>query len=182
MRGPTASPIVCTLLLTLCVASSARAELALFRVEQRWHNLPGPPVTTPGGAGMYQGYVHPYYLDTPAGNYLDPPATAIVEPGNPVGGAFTLPQSLITSTGVFPTTEFFWGPWVTPRLGTKVTTTALGSSGRTTGQRIRPGSSSRPRWETRIRPTPRPIESGSTAMTGMAIRSPRPPPSTVDTT
>jgi hypothetical protein len=40
---------------------------------------------------MYQGYIYPYYLDTPVGNYPDPPATAIVEPGNPVGGAFTLP-------------------------------------------------------------------------------------------
>jgi hypothetical protein len=50
---------------------------------------------------MYQGYIRPYYVDTPAGLYLDPPAAAIVEPGNPVGGAFTLPQSVITSTGTF---------------------------------------------------------------------------------
>jgi hypothetical protein len=50
---------------------------------------------------MYQGYLQPYYVDTPHGSYLDPPATAIVEPGNPVGGAFTLPQSFFTSTGTF---------------------------------------------------------------------------------
>jgi hypothetical protein len=52
---------------------------------------------------MYQGYIFPYYLDTPAGNYLDPPATAIVEPGNPIGGAFTLPQSFITFSGTYTT-------------------------------------------------------------------------------
>jgi len=98
MRGSTAHPIVCTLFLTLSVASSALADTALFRVEQRWYNSPDPPVTTPGGAGMDQAYIYPYYVDTPAGNYLDPPATAIVEPGNPVGGAFTLPQSFIRST------------------------------------------------------------------------------------
>jgi hypothetical protein len=99
MRGSTVSSIVCTLLLTLSVASSALADLALFRVEQRWHNFPNPPVTTPGGAGTYQGYIRPYYLDTPAGYYFHPPATAVVEPGNPIGGAFTLPQSFITSWG-----------------------------------------------------------------------------------
>jgi len=80
----------------LLVTGTALADTALFRVEQRWYNSPDPPVTTPGGAGMDQGYIYPYYVDTPAGNYLDPPATAIVEPGNPVGGAFTLPRSFIT--------------------------------------------------------------------------------------
>jgi hypothetical protein len=84
---------------SLLVAGSALADTALFRVEQRWHQFPNPAVTTPGGAGIYQGYVIPYYVDTPAGNYLDPPATAIVEPGNPIGGAFTLPQSFIKYTG-----------------------------------------------------------------------------------
>ncbi len=84
---------------SLLAAGSALAEKALFRVEQRWHKFPNPPVTTPGGAGMYQGYIYPYYLDTPAGNYLDPPATAIVEPGNPIGGAFTLPSGFIRFTG-----------------------------------------------------------------------------------
>jgi hypothetical protein len=94
--------MVCTLLLTLSVASSAPADTALFRVEQRWHDSPRPAVTTPGGAGMYQGYIFPYYRDTPAGRYLDPPATAIVEPGNPVGGAFTLPQSFISTNFTIP--------------------------------------------------------------------------------
>jgi len=70
---------------SLLVAGSALAEGALFRVEHRWHNFPNPPVT-PGGAGLYQGYVFPYYLDTPAKNYLSPPATATVAPGNPIGG------------------------------------------------------------------------------------------------
>jgi hypothetical protein len=106
MRCSTVSPIVCTLLLTLSVASSALADTALFRVEQRWHDSPRPAVTTPGGAGMYQGYILPYYLDTPAGRYLDPPATAIVESGNPIGGAFTLPQSFITFTSSYTTGSF----------------------------------------------------------------------------
>jgi hypothetical protein len=82
----------------------ALADLQLFRVEQRWHDFPAPPVTTPGGAGLYQGYIYPYYLDTPAGSYLDPPATAIVEPGNPIGGAFTLPTGFINVTGTYSLT------------------------------------------------------------------------------
>jgi hypothetical protein len=85
---------------SLLAPETALADTALFRVEQSWHNFPNPAVTTPGGAGMYQGYILPYYLDTPAGRYLDPPATAIVEPGNPVGGKFTLPQSFITFSDV----------------------------------------------------------------------------------
>jgi hypothetical protein len=84
---------------SLLVAQTALADTALFRVEQSWHNSPDPPVTTPGGAGMYQGYIYPYYLEGgKTAGYLDPPATAIVEPGNPIGGAFTLPQSFITFT------------------------------------------------------------------------------------
>jgi len=78
---------------SLLVAGSALADTALFRVEQRWHNFPNPAVTTPGGAGMYQGYLQPYVT------WYSPPATAIVEPGNPVGGAFTLPQSFFTFDG-----------------------------------------------------------------------------------
>jgi hypothetical protein len=54
---------------------------------------------------MFQGYIYPYYVDTPAGNFLDAPATAIVEPGNPVGGAFTLPQSFSTFKG---STYSYW--------------------------------------------------------------------------
>ena len=47
---------------------------------------------------MYQGYIQPYAHED-AGEYIYPPATAIVEPGNPIGGAFTLPQSFITFIG-----------------------------------------------------------------------------------
>jgi len=48
---------------------------------------------------MYQYYIRPYYLDAigKPGNYQSPPATAIVAPGNPIGGAFTLPQSFLTT-------------------------------------------------------------------------------------
>jgi hypothetical protein len=91
----------------------------LFRVEQRWHNFPNPGVT-PAGAGMDQGYIQP-----PATNFTTgkgatyPPATAIVAPGNPIGGAFTLPQSFITTmyTGTltpktawpgYTTTYYYW--------------------------------------------------------------------------
>jgi hypothetical protein len=77
-------------------AGSASADVALFRIEQRWHGFPNPPVT-PGGAGMYQAYLRPYYLTTPAKGYKSPPETAIVDAGNPIGGAFTLPQSFLTS-------------------------------------------------------------------------------------
>jgi hypothetical protein len=81
---------------SLLVGGSALAETALFRVEQSWHNFPGPAVTTPGGAGLYQGYMQPYqYSLTAMGGYVTPPGTAVVEPGNPIGGAFTLPQSFI---------------------------------------------------------------------------------------
>jgi hypothetical protein len=81
---------------SLLVAGSALADTALFRVEQSWHNFPNPVVTSPGGAGMYQAYIQPYnYGRTAMGAYTQQPGTAIVEPGNPVGGAFTLPKSFI---------------------------------------------------------------------------------------
>jgi hypothetical protein len=95
MRRSIVSAIVCALLLTLSVASSALAELALFRVEQRWHTLPFPAVT-PGGAGMDQGYLQPSTARNGKGEYRYPPPTAVVVPGNPIGGAFTLPQSFLT--------------------------------------------------------------------------------------
>jgi len=84
---------------SLLVAGSALAqqpESALFRIEQRWHGFPDPPVTV-GGAGMYQGYIIPYYLEVKTGGYKSPPETAMVAPFNPIGGAFTLPQSVFTS-------------------------------------------------------------------------------------
>jgi hypothetical protein len=83
---------------------TALADTALFRVEQSWHNYPNPAVTTPGGAGMYQGYLQPYATPSAMGGYIYPPATAIVEPGNPVGGAFTLPTGFINVTGTSTTT------------------------------------------------------------------------------
>ncbi len=98
---------------SLLVAGSALAETALFRVEQSWHTFPNPAVTTPGGDGMYQGYIQPYV--TPS--FYSPPATAIVEPGNPVGGAFTLPQSFITYDGTFT---------ITPKTGWPGYTTVYG--------------------------------------------------------
>ena len=87
---------------SLLVAGSALAQKAhaLFRIEQRSHGFPDPPVTTPGGAGMYQGYVFPYTLPTAVGKpgiYVFPPATATVDAFNPVGGAISLPQSFFTS-------------------------------------------------------------------------------------
>ena len=100
------APLTGVLLFGLAVAvggllapETALADTALFRVEQSWHINPGLHVTTPGGAGMYQGYIQPYTRKTAMGGYIYPPATAIVEPGNPIGGAFTLPQSFITFTG-----------------------------------------------------------------------------------
>ena len=82
---------------SLLVAGSALAQgsaNALFRIEQRTHNFPDPPVT-PGGAGMYQGYIIPYTLGIKG--YIYPPETAMVAPFNPIGGAFELPQSVFTS-------------------------------------------------------------------------------------
>ncbi len=81
----------------LLVAESALADAALFRVEQRSHNFPNPPVT-PGGAGMYQGYIIPYTLGIKG--YVYPPETAMVAPFNPVGAArFGLLPGSRTSPG-----------------------------------------------------------------------------------
>jgi hypothetical protein len=88
----------------LLVAGSALADLALFRVEQRWHNVPNPPVTSPGGAGMDQGYIQPDTTRTAKGEYLYPPPTAVVEPGNPIGGALTLPTGFINVTRTYTIT------------------------------------------------------------------------------
>ena len=101
---------------SLLVPGSALAAKELFRVEQSWHNYPDPPVTTPGGAGMYPGYIQPYLTKNKAGTrYLYPPGVAIVEPGNPIGGAFTLPTGFINLTGtwVFPLSPFTGWPGYT---------------------------------------------------------------------
>jgi len=89
---------------SLLVTGTALADLALFRVEQRWKggNL-YPRVHTPnydGWAGMEQGYIQPYTSKTAMGEYHYPPPTAVVAPGNPIGGAFTLPQSFLTFSEV----------------------------------------------------------------------------------
>jgi len=83
---------------SLLVAGSALASTteALFRIEQRWHGAPTPPVTV-GGAGMYQAYLFPYALTVKSGAYDLPPATAVVDVFNPKGGAFTLPQSFFVT-------------------------------------------------------------------------------------
>ena len=81
-------------LLVAVPAPAQQPAAALFRIEQRWHGFPSPPVT-PGGAGMYQGYIRPYTLGIKS--YMSPPATARVALNNPVGGPFTLPQSFLTS-------------------------------------------------------------------------------------
>jgi hypothetical protein len=70
------------------------AAKALFRVERSWVGAPPPAVTSPGGAGRYQGWVYPY---TTTG----PPAEATVRAGNFVGSPFTLPQSFISYKGTF---------------------------------------------------------------------------------
>jgi hypothetical protein len=80
---------------SLLAPETALADTALFRVEQSWHNFPNPALTTPGGAGMYQAYIQPFVPLTWMGNYYYPPARAIVEPGNPIGGKFTLPSRFI---------------------------------------------------------------------------------------
>ena len=94
----------------LLMPASALAQQALFRIQQAWHGLPDPAVT-PGGAGLYQGYVQPYTLPDAIGKpglYVYPPATATVEPGNPIGGAFTLPQAFVS---------FFSTGTITPKTG-----------------------------------------------------------------
>ena len=61
---------------SLLAPETALADTALFRVEQSWHNYPNPAVTTPGGAGMYQGYIQPGATPSMLGGYVNPPATA----------------------------------------------------------------------------------------------------------
>ena len=125
---------------------------------------------------------HPYYVDTPQGNYFDPPATAIVEPGNPIGGAFTLPQSFIKYTG---TTTPGYPKTIRPGYTTIIYWSYYNGPGK-----FRPNNGAT--GPTRIvfpttmgNPSPTytsTYQNGSTAITGTAIRSPRPPPSAVCTT
>jgi len=80
---------------SLLVAETALADTALFRVKRQFYAAPLPPATSPGGAGRYMNYIEPYVSIDGMGNYNYPPATAIVQPGNPIGGAFTLPSGFI---------------------------------------------------------------------------------------
>jgi len=94
---------------SLLVAGSALAAQHLFRVEQSWFNKPNPIVTTAGGAGMYQAYIQPYVTVTMMGctancGYYYPGKYATVQAGNPIGGAFTLPQSAWSYSGSFSIT------------------------------------------------------------------------------
>jgi len=81
---------------SLLFAGTALAETALFRVERAFHNFPNPAVTSPGNAGHYTAY---YATPSAMGGYVYSAAKATVEPGNPVGGAFTLPQSFFGWSG-----------------------------------------------------------------------------------
>jgi hypothetical protein len=89
---------------SLLAPETALANTALFRVERQFFGAPLPPATTPGGAGRYQAYIQPYTFRDGMGNYYYPPAEAIVEPGNPVGAKFTLPQSFFSYDGTFKIT------------------------------------------------------------------------------
>jgi hypothetical protein len=80
----------------LLVSEPASADKSLFRVERTFLGAPFPAVTSPGGAGVYQNYIEPY-------TYLPYPE-ATVEPGNPIGGAFTLPTGFIDFVGTFTLT------------------------------------------------------------------------------
>jgi hypothetical protein len=54
---------------------------------------------------MYQGYIQPYATNFTTGmGATYPPGIAIVEPGNPIGGAFTLPTGFINVTGTYSLT------------------------------------------------------------------------------
>jgi hypothetical protein len=89
---------------SLSIPGSALADTALFRVERKFYGAALPPVTTPGGAGLYEVYVEPYVSLDKNGNYNYNPATAKVQPGNPIGGAFTLPTGFIDFIGTYTLT------------------------------------------------------------------------------
>jgi hypothetical protein len=102
------------------VAESALADERLFRVQRTFLGAPFPPATTPGGAGRSTVSVEPYKpysrtvtsegatMGSGTGQQL-PPGIAQVATGNPIGGAFTLPRSIINYQGTFtlyPSTAF----------------------------------------------------------------------------
>ncbi len=80
---------------SLLVPEPAHATAkAMFRVERSWVGAPPPALTSPGGAGVYQGWVYPYTSTAP-------PSEATVQGGNVPGAPFTLPQSFISYQGTF---------------------------------------------------------------------------------
>jgi hypothetical protein len=92
---------------SLLVPESALAAKYLFRVERQFYGAPQPAATSPGGAGRYQNYIEPYVSTDGVGNYNYPPAIAIAQPGNPIGGAFTLPSGFIDL--LYLNSNFAWG-------------------------------------------------------------------------
>jgi len=102
---------------SLLAPETALAAKYLFRVERQFYSAPLPPATTPGGAGRYMYYIQPYVSTDGMGNYNYPPAMAIVEPGNPIGGAFTLPSGFIDFRGTYT---------ITPKTGWPGFTTSTG--------------------------------------------------------
>jgi hypothetical protein len=81
---------------SLSVAEPAPAAKALFRVERKFYGAPFPAKTSPGGAGVRNVYVEPYTSN--------PPATATVASGNPIGSPFTLPSAFIDFQGTYTRT------------------------------------------------------------------------------
>jgi hypothetical protein len=102
---------------SLPAPEAALADTALFRVERKFFGASFVVVTSPGGAGCFEGYIQPYVSTDGKGNYNYPPATAIVEPGNPVGGAFTLPSGFIDFQGTYTYTAKTAFPGYTSILG-----------------------------------------------------------------
>jgi len=129
--------VTCTLgSVSLLAPDPALAENALFRIQRRWHGAPFPPVgestppyTTPtwtvAGRSIsplrpWQGWTKLHYTDM--GNdvtlymdritqatMLEQAGKAVVESGNPVGGAFTLPSGWMQYQGTntfFPSTAW----------------------------------------------------------------------------
>ncbi len=155
---------------SLLAPGSALADLNLFRIEQRSNGFPSPPVT-PGGAGQYVGYLIPYYLDVKTGGYNYPAR------GGRQCGARQPDRRGVHASAVF--LDFLLRRHAHPedrvaRLHHDILLSRL----------------QRP-WEVRAErrangPIPHGLpdhggERGS-ELRGSAIRSPRPPPSTVGTT
>ena len=88
----------------LLVAGAALGDQALFRVQRSFLNLPNPAITTPGNAGMAIDALAPptiYKATYNAPQYYQGPQVAEVQPGNPVGSAFTLPAGFIAYVGTY---------------------------------------------------------------------------------